>query len=534
MHKIQLKSKLILILGLFLALMLLVLSHPSLSLADVGVRPILPGGSSILPEDQTPIQMAGEVVTMNVRPATAADNAIIQINPNAYGLQIHPVWYPMVAEVQAVFTMTNPTTEDVSLNAWFPLASALQNVSWELNPDEIVPRILSFQVAADGAPLDYSVSELPNPKGTDKPPLPWASFPLTFPAGTDTNIQVNYLLPLQVSVKGSELALYYIFQTGAGWDGSIGKAELILDLPYPASAETLARMDPRTLGLPYFMADPETVLPQDGVMVGNQAHWTWTDFEPGPQDDFSIWLVDPGLYQQLESARTAVQANPQDGQSWLNLARLYRSLATGAWGYPSVFAESYLSQGLEAYRKAAQLLPELPEPHGGIAMLSLAPYMRDLNTPSEVMGLVQEELRIARELEAAHPNLAEQSEISSMIVDDALNNYFYKITATAIASATSATSARQTENAAASPTPTDTPTPVSTVTPVPGASYTPYPPPITPTVLPSVQDATSTSATTETTSSTLPPGVVLLIEIVVFAVVGLLVYRFLLRKQGKP
>src|SRR4030042_1671258 len=136
------------------------------------------------------------------------------------------------------------------MTAWFPLASVLEIVDWELYPNEIVPRIDNFQVSVDGNPVDYAVSELPNPKGADKPPLPWASIPVSFPAQKESDIQVSYLLPLQTSVKGSELALYYIFQTGAGWAGPIGTAELILNLPYPASSETLTRMDPSNLNLP--------------------------------------------------------------------------------------------------------------------------------------------------------------------------------------------------------------------------------------------------------------------------------------------
>jgi hypothetical protein len=509
--------------GWFLVGIILTLLLTTPALADVGVRPILPGGSSLQPEAETPIQMADEVVTMNIRPATEADNAIIQLNPDAYGLQFQPIWYSYIAEVQADFTMRNPTSEAVNLIAWFPLASALENLSWEINPDETVPRIASFKVAVDGNPIDYTVSELPNPKGSDKPRLPWASFPVSFPAGKDTTIQVHYLFPLQPAVKGSELALYYIFQTGAGWAGPIGQAELILNLPYPASTETLARMDPSTLGLPYFMADPNAILPFDGVMEGNQARWTWTDFEPGPQDDFSIWLVDPGQYQQLQTARTAVQVNPQDGTAWLELASIYRNLSTRAWNYPSIFADSYLSAGLEAYQKAVELLPEHPDPHVGLAMLSLSPFMMELNAPSEVMGLVQEELRIARELEIAHPNLAEQAQISSSILEDSLNNYFYKITATADSAPTRTAWAKQTEAAvltsASSSTPTLQPSPTATFLP----SETPEPLALAPTAPAALQPG-------GTTSTALPAGLILVVEIIVFTIVGFIVYRRLLRK----
>ncbi len=202
---------------------------------DVGVQPVLPGGSNIKPEATTPIQMAAGVVVMDVRLATETDNAIVELSAQAYGLPPQAIWFPAVAEVRADFRMRNPTDAAQSLTVWFPLASALDTVDWELNPEETVPRIASFRVRIDGKPLDYAVSELPNPKGADKPPLSWASFAVNFPACRETLIQVSYLLPLQPAVKAREMALYYIFQTGAGWAGAIGQAELILRDNYRCS-----------------------------------------------------------------------------------------------------------------------------------------------------------------------------------------------------------------------------------------------------------------------------------------------------------
>ena len=51
------------------------------------------------------------------------------------------------------------------------------------------------------------------------------------------------------------------------------------------------------------------------VLEGNQARWTWKDFEPDPEDDFAVWLIQPGKWQELDTARVAVQANPEDGQA---------------------------------------------------------------------------------------------------------------------------------------------------------------------------------------------------------------------------
>jgi hypothetical protein len=445
--------------------------------ADVGVRPVLPGGSDIKPEGETPIQMAAEKVVMTVRPASEADNAAIELNPEAYGYHFQPVWFPAVAEVKANFTMKNPTGEPVSMTVWFPLASALENVSWELNPDEIVPRIANFKVRVDEKPVEVTQGELPNPQGEDRPPLPWASFPVTFPPGKKTNIHVSYLLPLHQSIKGTELALYYVFQTGAGWAGPIGKAELVVELPYPASEATLAGAAPGKFSLPYSAPGP-AVLPPGAVLEGNTARWTWTDFEPGPEDDFAIWLLHPALWQELSAARSRVKAHPQDGQAWLELASIYRSLATMGYDFPSIFSPSYLEPGLEAYREAARLLPEHPAPHAGLALLALAPYMRAKDAPPEVIHTVREEMQIARELEAQNPSLAEEAGISSSMVEEILEIYGYNdATATAEVSFSATRQAAQTAAAA----PTGTPRPATALaqatairaTPVPSLTPTP-------------------------------------------------------------
>ena len=187
--------------------------------------------------------------------------------------------------------------------------------------------------------------------------------------------------------------------------------------------------------------------------------------------------------------------NPQDGQAWLNLAELYRSLALKPYGFAGIFSEAYLPLGLEAYQKAAELLPEYPAPQVGMAMLSLAPYMKDTNAPSEVMGYVQEQLRISRELETAHPNLAEQGGLSSFLLENSLNVYFFNITATANSGATSTGWARETETAAFTPTPSDTPTPQSSLSA-----------PIHPTRTPEPLSPTPTLPVADQPGSSLPPG----------------------------
>lgn len=490
---------------LLLICILTALLTPSLVKADVGVRPILPGGSSIQPGGDTPIQMAAEVVTMTVRQAVESDNAVVKLNPDSYGFEIKPVWYEVVADVEADFTMRNPTDTEINMTAWFPLASALENVSWNFNPGEIVPTIQNFRVNLDGKSEAFIVNELPNPKGADHPDLPWASFLITFPKESDTLIHISYTVPLSPAAKGYEVALYYIFQTGAGWAGPIGQAELILNLPYPASAETMAPN--KKISLPYGgMGQISTGLPVGAKLQGNQARWTWKDFEPGPEDDFAVWLLKPGKWQELQAALSAVRLMPGDGELWLHLAYTFHSLSASLMSNsPMLFSPFYFPKAIDAYQKAEALLPDHPAPHIGLGLLTLSSYYPNIkNTPPDVIRYVQDELRIAKELEARDPALLKGSGLSSEELEFALGGYFYNdATATSDKATLNAMFASETAQATieyltrtiwmsgkqtsiacratpgadctgrASPTPTPSPIPTLTATLVPSATSLP-------------------------------------------------------------
>jgi hypothetical protein len=426
--------------------------------ADVGVQPILPGGSNLKPDVETPVEMQAEKVILTVRKATEADNAVVKLNPEAYGLQFEPVWFPAIAEVQADFTMKNPTSEAVNMAVWFPLASALESVEWELNPEEIVPRIEGFQVKVDGNTVDSSVSEWPNPKGEDKLPLPWASFPVTFPAGKETIIQVSYIVPAQRTEDGVGMRFDYVFQTGAGWAGPIGKAELVVNLPYPASAETIGAM------------------PAGGHTEGQQVNWTWENLEPGPQDDFSIWLLLPDHWDELQAVRAAVAANPKDGEAWLNLASIYRRLMFGKYRVLPGFGETYLPLGVQAAQEALRLLPGDGRPHYELAMFYLLALPQ--NPSPEALQPMLDELKFVDELSPGLTyNIHDMFEF--LINNDPMAEWVswsdYWATATATAARKLTPSKMPTQQSTPSSTPipsTTTPTqnPTQPATPIPPAT----------------------------------------------------------------
>ena len=352
---------------------------PSPVRADVGIQPILPDGSNIQPEEETPIRMTSERVEFYVRQATEWDSATIAHNPMAYGLQNPqiPIWSLSVAQVSGVFTMTNPTNQEISMTVWFPLASTLESDEWESHPGEIAPRIENFLVVVDGQPIAYDISELPNPKGTEFPLLPWASFPVTFPARQDVLIQVSYLVWAQEDIIGVGMLFSYIFQTGAGWAGPIGHVELIFNLPYLASSETIIDM------------------PEGGQIEGHQVRWTWENFEPGPQDDFYIRLIRQERWEILETARIRV-SNWPDGEAWLDLSDIYRRLILGKYDFIRGFTETYQPLGVQAAQEASRLLPGDGRPHYELAIFYLA-ALPDNPTLAD-LGPLLGELRIVADL----------------------------------------------------------------------------------------------------------------------------------------
>jgi hypothetical protein len=219
------------------------------------------------------------------------------------------------------------------------------------------------------------------------------------------------------------MALYYIFQTGAGWAGLIGQAKLIVNLPYPASKETTAAM-PASHSI-FTIPDVSTGIPRGTILEGNQARWIWKNFEPGPENDFSIWLILPSKWNELESARAAVEANPQDGQAWLKLASIYQSLSITWTGHQQLFSRFYLQLGLDAYRKAIALLSDHPAPHVGVGLLTLGSYPNIKDIPPQILRSVQKELETAKELEAKNPSLANEMNLSSLDLEDMLSSFNY-------------------------------------------------------------------------------------------------------------
>jgi hypothetical protein len=139
-----------------------------------------------------------------------------------------------------------------------------------------------------------------------------------------------------------------------------------------------------------------------GKSEGQQVRWAWKNLEPGPQDDFSIWLITPERWEAIQDARAAVEAGPGDGQAWLTLCGLYHSLSTNSMDrmVPG-FGETYPPLALQACLEAARLLPGDAAPHYELALLYLSTLPE--NPSPEVLQPVVDELELGQALEAARP-----------------------------------------------------------------------------------------------------------------------------------
>lgn len=418
--------------------------------ADVGPVPFAPPGGGIQTLTDTPVQMAAETVRIAIRLATEADLALFSVQPEDIPYAIE--WLPAVADVQADFVLVNPSDEPQALTAWFPLAAGLTETGFQ-------GRISPITVRSGERELEVSVVSLPNPNDASLPDIPWASFPLTFTAGGTTPVQVTYVLPPQMT-PGDFISMKfnYIFQSGAGWAGAIGQADLIVTLPYAASAETVGEAPPGV------QADGETLT------------WRWTDLEPTAEDDFEINLIIPERWQAVETARAQADANPQSGAAWLALGKAYRQVIySKAPRLHKYFGAVYYERGLEAYQNAVELLPDSAEAHAGLAEMRLVPLFTERSASPEELQAVLDELALAEQLEAARPPQA--GELPASLV-----RFFVEIfqegqvaqateqaqaTSTAAAGLVLTAQAQQTAQAAFASMPLPSPTALPSATPLP-------------------------------------------------------------------
>lgn len=315
-----------------LFLTFILLAFPSTVLADVA-PPDNPPGSNLQPgSENTQVRMVAETVQIDVK----ADKDL------------------GIARVTADFTMHNLGTVSESMAVRFPISANDGRGQY--------PEITDLVIKVDGKPVPFQRASYPDLRYySQDQDVPWAEFDVSFPVGQDVALQVAY------NLKGSGYmpftAFYYILETGAGWQGTIGSADIILRLPYPANQQNVI------LNMQIGWAETTP----GGIIQGNEVRWHFDNFEPGPDgpvQNMQFALVAPVNWQNVLKERDNVARDPKDGETWGRLAKSYKEIYLMSKGYRSdTGGEELYPSSVEAYEKCLALKPEDAQWHAGFADL---------------------------------------------------------------------------------------------------------------------------------------------------------------------
>ncbi|MBI5945488.1 MAG: tetratricopeptide repeat protein [Chloroflexi bacterium] len=307
----------------------ILLAAPSAVLADIA-PPANPPGTNIQPgAETTQVRMAAETVLIDVK-----DNGDLG-----------------AARITADFTMRNLGKVSESMAVRFPVTANDGFGNY--------PEIQELVIKVDGQQIPFQRVNYPDIRYQDQD-VPWAEFNVTFPAGQDVAVQVAY------NLNGSGYmpftAFYYILETGAGWKDTIGSADIILRLPYPASTQNVI-MDMQ-------IGWAETF---PGVIAGNEVRWHFDNFEPafdGAVQNMEFALVAPVNWKNILKEQSNLSKNPNDSEAWGRLAKAYKEIFLMGRGYRIDAGGGELYQlSIEAYEKCLALNPNDAQWHAGFSDL---------------------------------------------------------------------------------------------------------------------------------------------------------------------
>ncbi|HLN73885.1 MAG: hypothetical protein ACM3O8_03095 [Methylococcaceae bacterium] len=137
-------------------------------------------------------------------------------------------------------------------------------------------KLINFHQAAS-LKEKFPFTGLTNQQGDDQPWFLWDS---EFDNGEKKTIVVRYTLPYGATKAGCRY-FTYLLNTGSGWKGNIGKAEITVNLKDITPDLILKAM------------------PGNYKTNGKQLSWIFTDFEPTIKDDINIYYEESkGYYSQ--------------------------------------------------------------------------------------------------------------------------------------------------------------------------------------------------------------------------------------------
>ncbi len=99
----------------------------------------------------------------------------------------------------------------------------------------------------------------------------WYLWDGEFQKGESKTIEVQYSLPFGMLYKSNKRFLTYLLSTGANWNGTIGKAEIVVNLK-DIEIDSIISQHPNNVEI-----------------NNNQLIWTFSDFEPTTNDDIKLY-----------------------------------------------------------------------------------------------------------------------------------------------------------------------------------------------------------------------------------------------------
>ncbi len=306
--------------------------------------PMNPPGGDVSPEGGTQVQMTAEQVTIDFRPNT--DDS---------------------ANVSAWFLFRNTGDQPEHLKVRFPLNGDPQGNK----ADNSVPLIEDFTARIGSQELATQTVMDTDPNAEQfflgwTTIIYWAVFDMDFPAGQDVKLTISYTL--HPTEQANYADVHYLLATGAGWKGPIGKVDVIVLFPYILNDFNFPNMNS------YNNWDDGSG--RSTTILENQVRLHYDDLEPTQENNVSVGVISPHLWQEVLRRRVQVIGTPDNPQAWLALARAYQ--AAGQEKHGMFIDDQYSFAYLQAFERALTLDPNDASLHMEFATgLSRAIYSQD-------------------------------------------------------------------------------------------------------------------------------------------------------------
>ncbi len=307
-----------------LCLGLLLLAFAGPARADAA-PPLQPPGSNIAPGAETQVQMVAERVVVDVQSAEAGG-----------------------VRVRADFTLRNLGSAGERMAVRFPL----EHPTGMGDGYGRFPQVQGFAAEVNGQPVPVRTVAEPDTLGERL--IQWAAFDVDFPVGQDVAISVTYATSLtgdhDAKLTGYDgAAVYYILETGAGWRGPIGTADIVLRLPYAVG--------PGNVFLAHFTSP-------GGEYAGSEVRWHRENLEPTREDNWRAYMVWPDDWRRILDLQAETAARPGDVEARVELARAYRKVGSDKHAfvgsdYLADLSERTLAEALALRPDSAALHAEL-------------------------------------------------------------------------------------------------------------------------------------------------------------------------------